>query len=175
MNSSAASGESCESCEFQENLMRLRETYFFSGLPIEALKVFAYLCSRATFKPATKLFEQGEDDGQAFFIISGKARLTYADEAGEHAIREYGAGDFLGGLVLLSPMMRLFSLETLEEVDCLIITRERFVRVLEQFPHLVSRFLKAALENIRAWEDHWLSKHPEACSVCWQSLGVTLI
>jgi hypothetical protein len=38
------------SCEYQENLDILRQTYFFSGLPLESLKIFAYLCTREKFK-----------------------------------------------------------------------------------------------------------------------------
>ena len=37
------------SSEYQENLDILRQTYFFSGLPLESLKVFAYLCTREKF------------------------------------------------------------------------------------------------------------------------------
>ena len=37
-------------CEFQDNLNLLRQTYFFSGLPLETLKVFAYLCDREKFR-----------------------------------------------------------------------------------------------------------------------------
>ena len=59
------------SSEFQENLELLRQIYFFSGLPLETLKVFAYLCTREKFKPDEYIFNQDEDDGQAFYIIKG--------------------------------------------------------------------------------------------------------
>ncbi len=43
MNLSEGKTNTGLSCEFQENLNLLRETYFFTGFPLEALKVFAYL------------------------------------------------------------------------------------------------------------------------------------
>ena len=62
-------------CELDQNLELLRQTYLFSGIPLETLKVFAYLCSREKFQEGEYLFRQGEDDGQAFYIISGHAVL----------------------------------------------------------------------------------------------------
>ncbi|UCG08371.1 MAG: hypothetical protein JSV83_06915, partial [Desulfobacterales bacterium] len=50
--------------ELEQNLEFLRQTYFFSGIPLEALKVFAYLCTREKFKKDEYLFQQGEDDAQ---------------------------------------------------------------------------------------------------------------
>ena len=66
---------SAPASEFQENLEILRQTYFFSGLPLETLKIFAYLCTREKFRPGEHIFRQNEDDGQAFYIIDGQARL----------------------------------------------------------------------------------------------------
>jgi len=68
MNSSEKNSDR-PSCEFQDNLNLLRQTYFFSGLPLETLKVFAYLCTRESFDPGEQLFRQGEEDGQAFYFI----------------------------------------------------------------------------------------------------------
>ena len=44
------------SSEFQENLEILRQTYFFSGLPLETLKIFAYLCTREKFRQGEHIF-----------------------------------------------------------------------------------------------------------------------
>jgi CRP-like cAMP-binding protein len=82
------------SSELEENLEILRQTYFFSGLPLETLKVFAYLCTRVKFKAGEYIFHQHEDDGRAFYIISGKARLERADNSSAKEIRDCNAGEF---------------------------------------------------------------------------------
>ncbi|MCK4984631.1 MAG: cyclic nucleotide-binding domain-containing protein, partial [Desulfobacterales bacterium] len=110
MNSSEKN-RSGPSSELQENLEILRETYFFSGLPLETLKVFAYLCTRVKFKQGEYIFRQNEDDGRAFYIISGKARLERADNSTTKEIRDCRTGEFLGGLTLLGEVRRLFSLK----------------------------------------------------------------
>ena len=96
---------------FNNNLNILREIYFFSALPIDTLKVFAYLCTRENFKPGDYLFTQDDDDGQAFYLISGEAALIRTENGSETVIRNYTAGDFSGALTLLGNTPRLFSLK----------------------------------------------------------------
>lgn len=167
--------ESCASCEFQENLELLRQTYFFSALPLETLKVLAYLCTRESFKPEEYLFQQNEDDGQAFYFISGTARLIHTDEKGEMAIRDYGIGGFIGGMSLLGSLPRLFSMRAVEPVTCLILTREKFKRVLDQFPNLMPRIFKELVEAVRNWEERFLVDRGRECDACMKKIGVTLV
>ncbi len=96
--SSLEKNDLAPSCEFQENLEILRQTYFFSGLPIETLKIFAYLCTREKNRQGDHIFRQDEDDGQAFYIIDGRARLERADNGKTIEIRDCETGEFLGGL-----------------------------------------------------------------------------
>ena len=98
MNSNSVTSDPGLSSEFQENLNILRQISVFSPLPLDTLKVFAYLCNRETYKAGDFLFRQNEDDGQAFYVISGAARIIYACETGEQEIADYAAGDFIGHL-----------------------------------------------------------------------------
>ena len=68
------------SSEFQENLSALREIPFFSKLPMEKLKLFAYLCTRNSYEPGDYMFQQGDDDGRAFYILEGNAALICQQE-----------------------------------------------------------------------------------------------
>ena len=175
MNSLEEKTDICLSCEFQENLNALRETYFFSALPLELLKVLTYLCTRETYKPGDYLFSQADDDGQAFYMISGKARLTYSDESGERIVREYDPEVFIGGLALMGPMRRLFSLQALTDTTCLVLAREKFLKAIEQFPDQMPKIFKALVERICNWEERFLVEINEKCEDCRQKIGVSLI
>ncbi|NOQ18635.1 MAG: cyclic nucleotide-binding domain-containing protein [Desulfobacterales bacterium] len=161
--------------ELQENLEILRETYFFSGLPLETLKVFAYLCTRVKFKQGEYIFRQNEDDGRAFYIISGKARLERADNSTTKEIRDCRTGEFLGGLTLLGEVRRLFSLKAVQDTVCLILNRDKFSKALEQFPDIMPRIFKAVAKNIDAWEERFLADRADSCGECIVNLGVSLI
>lgn len=175
MNSYMEKNETCQSCEFDDNLGVLREIPFFSGLSLEALKLLAYLCVRETFKQDDYLFSQGDDDGRAFYIVSGKARLVHRNDFGELEIRDFEKGDFLGSLSLVGNMRRLFSLKALTEMTCIILTREKFTKVIEQFPDLMPKTLKGIVENIRTWEERFIADHTGSCESCKHNIGVSLV
>ncbi len=163
------------SCEFQDNLEILRQTYFFSGLPLETLKIFAYLCTREIFRQGEHIFRQDEDDGRAFYIIDGRARLERNDNGEKIEIRDYQTGEFLGGLTLLGETRRLFSLKSVTDTTCLVLNRGQFLKTMEQFPNLLARICNAVAKSIDTWEDRFLADRGDQCGDCMGRLGVTLI
>ncbi|KPJ77446.1 MAG: hypothetical protein AMJ54_08050 [Deltaproteobacteria bacterium SG8_13] len=175
MNSNSGKNESGASSEYQENLNILRQIDFFSGLPLEATKVFAYLCSRESCKPGDVIFEQGDEDDRALFIISGQARLSQQTDNAETTIRHYREGDFIGRMTLLGQIRRLFSLTATSEVVCLVITREKFTKALEKFPDLVPKFIDVLVHNIYRWEKRFLKTRTGDCKDCMKIAGVSLV
>lgn len=163
------------SSEFQENLSTLRQIPFFSKLPIEKVKLFAYLCARNSYKPGDYLFQQGEDDGQAFFILEGTAALTYQEEDQEVVIREFGKDRFLGGIAILGNNRRIYSLKAIDDMICLVLARDKFDRTLEQFPELILPAIQGNLQRIHEWEKHFLSRHLKDCQECCKHLGVSVL
>lgn len=161
--------------ELEENLEILRQTYFFSGLPLETLKVFAYLCTREKFKKDEYIFKQHEEDGRAFYIISGKAILEREDNSNAKQIRDCLVGEFIGGLTLLGEVRRLFSLKAVEDTVCLVLEREKFTKAIEQFPDIMPRIFKAVAKNIDSWEERFLAGRADTCGECMVNLGVSLI
>ena len=175
MNSSMERRQPSESSEFQQNLELLRQMDFFSALPIEALKVFAYLFTREKFKPGDHLFQQDDNDGKAFYIISGTAEVVRQDERGETTLGKLAQGEFLGGLALLGDMRRLFSVRVQTELMCLVMTREKFTKAIEQFPELMPRVLETMVKRIRLWEERLMLESGGLCDQCRKKLGVSLI
>lgn len=175
MSSSTEKNRQSKPSEFQENLEILRQIQFFSGLPLEALKVLAYLCVRETFRPGDHLFHKDDNDGKAFYIVSGKAGLVREGESGESLQENYVEGEFIGSLALLGDLRRLFSLKALTAMTCLILTRDKFGKVMEQFPDLMPKILKSVVESVRAWEERLLIDEEGLCAACRQKAGVSLI
>jgi CRP-like cAMP-binding protein len=169
------SNKSAPSSEFQENLEILRQTYFFSGLPLETLKIFAYLCTRENFNQGEHIFRQNEDDGQAFYIVEGKARLEREDNGKTTKVRDCYTGEFLGGLTLLGETGRLFSLLSVADTTCLVLNREKFAKTMGQFPDLMMKICKAVAQSIDTWEKRFLTDQGDQCGDCISRLGVTLI
>jgi CRP-like cAMP-binding protein len=167
--------EASPSSELEENLEILRQTYFFSGLPLEATKVFAYLCIREKFKSGEFLFQKDDEDEQAYYIISGSARLFHSGDGKELVIRDCEEGEFLGRLALMSTMSRLFSLRARTDMICLTITREKFTKALEQFPDLMPKLIRVIVENIYSWERRFVAHRTVDCIDCFKEIGVSLV
>ena len=174
MNSSARHNVG-PSCELKANIDCLRQISFFAGLPLEAIKVFAYLCTREKFKAGEYLFQQGDDDPQAYFIVDGRALLVHRGTGGDRNIREYGPGEFLGGLSLLGHTHRLFSLKAAKDTQCLILNREQFSLALTQFPDALPRVVSAVVESIETWEKRLLHEPGADDDKGRKPLGITLV
>jgi CRP-like cAMP-binding protein len=175
MNSSTENHEPFHSCEYKENLDILRQTYLFSRLPIEALKVLAYLCTKEIYRAGDFLFRQGEEDGQALILLSGTARLIRENDDGEYTFRDYTPRDFIGAMSLLGKINRLYSLKALTDTTCLVLEREKFSRTLQQFPTIVPVIVQALTERINAWEEKLLTQHADHCQDCKSIVGVSLV
>jgi len=156
MDSSMEKNKSDASCEFQQNLEILRQIELFAGLPMETLKVFAYLCRRESYTAEDFVFREDDDDGQAVYIISGQLFLIHETDDGEETLRTYQPGDFIGGLSLLASGRRLFSLKAGKDTECMVMTREKFAKAIAQFPELVPRIFRSVVDSIRRWDQHLL-------------------
>ncbi len=175
MSSSTEKTDLFTTCEFKENLKVLRQIYLFSRFPIDSLKVFAYLCAKEHFKKGEYLFKQDDDDGQAFYLLSGSARLIRETPDGEMVIRDYPEETFIGGMMLLSRIRRLYSLKAAEDLSCLVLSREKFQKAMEQFPDLMPKVTRALIEQVFAWEEHFLVHRADTYEECIQKGGLSLI
>ncbi|MDF1592975.1 MAG: cyclic nucleotide-binding domain-containing protein [Desulfobacterales bacterium] len=142
---------------------------------MDTLKVLAYLCTRENFKSGDFLFHQKDDDGRAFYLISGQARLIHADENGSVTLRDFDKDTFIGSLALLGNSRRLFSLQALTDMTCLILERPKFSKVLEQFPGIMPRVLQALVGSIYSWEKKFLAQMDEGCDKCKRKVGVSMV
>jgi CRP-like cAMP-binding protein len=173
----SADDKKCETCEFKENLAVLRGIGFFAGLPLEPLKVLAYLSTRQTYRPGELLFGQADDDGQSFYILAGEVEMLGppAERIAAEALRRYGPGGFIGGLALLGQMPRLFALRAVGHVSCLVLSRTKFEKVLERFPTIAPLILRNLVEQIRSWELGLINEAATAGQPCRRNLGVSLL
>lgn len=148
MNSLTNSDDTQDRSEFISNLDIIRQIEFFSGASMEALKLIAFVCQRHSYRAGELIFQQDEDDGSAYLILSGRAGLILKKGEKEHRIREIGPESFLGALSLMTPVVKTFSLKALEDVTCIVITRKAFSRVAEQFPDIPFRYFQVLARKL---------------------------
>lgn len=160
--------------EYQSNLEMLMQIPLFTGLPLESLKVLAYLCTRETFKAGEVIFHQHEVDPNAYFFIEGTARLVL-ENGEEELVTEFGESDFIGGLTMFYEMKRLFALKAHTKVTCLMLSKEKFQKTLERFPEIAAKVFEGIAKGIYQWEYRVVTEHARSCAQCRKSMGASMV
>ncbi len=170
MNSSTA--ENNQIPEMQQNLELLKDVRLFSSFPAKALKLLAFLAERVRLTTGDILFEEGDDYGRAYLILSGKLSLLKQHNNEKIAIQDYVKGDFLGSFSLLGEMPALFTLQASSDTTVLTINRQQFSKILEQFPETTKFSLKALLDELNQWERKNIY---QAGTCCLSRTGATVL
>ncbi len=159
--------------EMQQNIELLKEISFFSTLPVKVLKLIAFVAVRESFSPGDLLYEEGDDPNRAYLVLNGSLVLTtQRAEEEETVIQRFTEGDFFGSLSLFGRMPALFNLKTETKTSLLTLDREKFSKILVQFPEIQPLSMKTILKEIHRWERTNIS---EAAPCCITRMGVTAL
>lgn len=169
---SSYTAENNQAPEMQQNLELLKDVQLFSYFPTKALKLLAFLAERTHLSEGDILFEEGDDHGSAYLVLSGQLNLfkQYDDE--KVIVQKYDEGDFLGAFSLLGAMPALFTLQAVTKATVLTIKRKQFAKILEQFPETTNLSLKVILKELHQWERRNIHQ-AEAC--CLRRTGATVL
>jgi CRP-like cAMP-binding protein len=155
MNSSTERPDAHEgTCGFTTHLDILREVPLFVGMPLDVLKVLAYLSGSESFRAGDNLCVQGEVFDSCRYVMLGHVEILRAAAGGGPALmREAGKGWAFGGLSLLTHhATSLYTIRAKDDVDCLVLSREKFQKSAERFPQILPRVLTAVVDHMFAWE-----------------------
>lgn len=162
-NARCVPSERAGQCELDANLDVLRKIPVFSGIPLQRLKLYAYLCKRACYRAGEFIFRQGDADDRGYILLSGSAQIVREYENHSVYLNELRAGEFFGGVALLSDIRRLFSVRATTGVECLTLDRESFRKLLVQFPEVGVKVLDMMIKRIVQMEEKLMQKHVHEC------------
>ena len=169
---SSSMDDSKQLSEMQQNLELLKELSFFSAFPIKAIKLLAFVAERQHFSTDEIVFEEGDDYGRAYIILSGQLTLMKINTDEKQIVQHFYQGDLLGTLSLLGGMPALFLLKASCDTTVLTIARKHFTKIQEQFPETTALSLKALLREVYQWERKNLTQG-ELC--CLKQTGATIL
>ena len=159
MNSSTErSADQEKSSGFKKNLEFLREVPLFQGLDYECLKLITMLSKQIDLVEGDKLMVQGEDDGCAYYLIKGTLKSSYRIYDRLYQLGEQPPGQLLGGLALLGPAIRLFTLYASEPSTVLRLKRDGFQKVMDQYPNCLVKVAANMAAVLRTWEQDLLNQ-----------------
>jgi CRP-like cAMP-binding protein len=179
MNSSTErSADQEKQSVFKQNLEYLREIPLFQGVDYECLKLLTMLSKRIDLIEGDKVMVQGEDDGCAYYLLNGNLKSSYRIYDRLYQLGDHAPGQFLGGLALLGPAIRLFTVYASEPSSVLRLKRDGFQKVMGQYPDTMAKVAANFAAIIRAREQDLLNQfedgEPEHGNQN-QALGVSLL
>lgn len=167
-------GHSGKACGFNDHLEVLRELPLFTGVPLDVVKVLAYLSTVETFSAGEPLCEQGEAMERCCCVLCGDVEVVRHTSGCEAAILRRGQGYCFGGLGLLAATKAVYTVRAVTPVQCLTLTREKFLKTAERFPNILPKILGNVVEHVFRWEEAFLTAHAEECAGRGGEMGLSL-
>ncbi len=124
----------------------LRTTPLFQGMTDRSIDAIDRLARPVSFQAGETLVREGDVGDSFIIVLSGSASV---DRAGT-AIRSLGAGDFLGEISLLDGGPRTATVTADSAIDGLLIDREGFERLMNEFPVMRLDIVAALTHRLRA-------------------------
>ncbi|HQN17944.1 MAG TPA: Crp/Fnr family transcriptional regulator [Syntrophobacteraceae bacterium] len=151
-------------CELDENLDILRGVAMFSSIPIERLRLYAYLSTRMRYGTGEFVFRQWECGNLGYVVIHGKAQVIRELKDYSVFLHEFQEGDFFGGFALFSEVPRLFSVRAATDLECLTMNRETFQKLFVQFPEVGIKMLNVLVRRFVLMEEKLIQAGAEECT-----------
>ena len=167
-------GRSGKACGFNDYLDILRELPIFNGVPLDVVKVLAYLSSVESFAAGEALCEQGDPLESCFYVLCGEVTVTRQSGDCETAMLRRGQDYFFGGLGLLANTKALYTVRAEGDTQCLTLTKEKFLKTAERFPDILPKILGNVVNHVFRWEEAFLTAHAEECASRGGEMGLSL-
>lgn len=137
----------------EEEVEILRNIPMFRKIDPTKLKLMAFASERLMFKPDQVLFRQGELGDAAFIIVEGTAEVLIDTPDGPVAVARLKRNDIIGEIAILCDVPRTATVQAVDQLTALKITKELFFRMVSDFPDMsieIMRSLAHRLEQTTA-------------------------
>ena len=129
----------------------LRSVPLFALLDDDEMAVLAGQVELRTFAARERIYKKDVADGQAYVVISGRARITTVDEDQQEVVfDEARAGEFFGFASMLEQTAHQTNATAVEESVCLEISRDDIAVLLQRKPHAGMDLLTTLSRQIHA-------------------------
>lgn len=121
-----------------------------AGCSSEELADIAARGSVRSFKPGTAIIRQGDPGDTLWIMLAGLARVSMVAANGREIVLDYAEpGAVLGEIAFLDGGERTASVEAIEPVEALGLTRAAFAEIVGKHQGLAMRLLQAMARRLR--------------------------
>ncbi len=113
----------------------LKHVPLFAQLDEEETAVLAAQVRLKTFTPRQRIYKMGDASGQAYVVVCGRVRVTTVDQDHQEVvIDEPSRGEFFGFASMLEQTPHQTEATSIDETECLEITRNDIAVLLQRKP-----------------------------------------
>jgi CRP-like cAMP-binding protein len=134
----------------EDELKLLRNIPMFANVDSAKLKLLAFTSDRLSFRAGDTLFHQGDVGNAAYLIIGGKADVMVENAHGSIVVAQLGANDIVGEIAMLCDVPRTATVQAVENLEVLKISRDVFFRLLRDFPDMSVEIMRELAQRLDA-------------------------
>jgi CRP-like cAMP-binding protein len=132
----------------------LARSSLLSHLPAEGLARLAATAGRRSYRRGEVVFHQGDPGDTVHLIQTGRVKVVLDAESGDEAVVAIlSPGDCFGELALIDGEPRSATIEALESLETICITRRDFMDFLRTHPQAMERLLMVLAGMIRQLDE----------------------
>lgn len=129
----------------------LTRTAIFAAVDDATISALATTASRRVWDSGAVLFQRGDAGDYMLALTSGRVRLSVSTPTGkELVLRHMAAGEVLGEFSLIDGLPRSADATAVEACSAVVLQRDRFMRVAEQYPQLGLALARHLCQQLRS-------------------------
>jgi CRP-like cAMP-binding protein len=127
----------------------IKKIDFFSGLDDKILNKISDACIVRQFTKNETIVRQGEMGLGLYIIARGRVKVDREQGGARTQVAELGPEQFFGDMALLDNKPRSATVTGIEDAECLLLTRDSFVKLMNKYPEIPIRMAKVLAERLR--------------------------
>src|SRR5208283_4108443 len=101
------------------------------------------------FKAGDTIIAQGDKGDAAFLIVTGSVEVSIGQGKKARTLGVLNAGEVFGEMCLIEPGPRSATVNAATDVECLAMSYEEFIKVIEDQPERSATFMKELVKRLR--------------------------
>jgi len=127
----------------------------FQGLSDDVIDAIEERCSHRSIRKNTVILNEGDDSDALYIIKEGKVKAFLCDETGKELILNvHGPYEYFGELALIDNEKRSASVMTTEKSAFLVLHRDDFKALMDEYPELMHNLLSSLVSRVRSLTDN---------------------
>jgi CRP/FNR family cyclic AMP-dependent transcriptional regulator len=121
----------------------------FAGLDAGALQAIEQHATARVVRKNTVVIQQGDESSMLYAVITGRLKVSVADEQGKEVIlNTLGPGDYFGELAILGDLPRTATVATVEDSRLMTISRSAFLDLVRAQPDIALAVIRGLTERV---------------------------